>query len=49
MVKATTKETRKAKQKEKKEKWTNKAIDCLVVEEWVTKCAIERHEKVALL
>jgi hypothetical protein len=31
------------------EKKTNKVVDCLVVEKLVTKCAIERHAKVALL
>jgi len=49
MAKTTVEETRKTKHKEKEEKGTNKVIDCLVVEEWVAKCAIERHARVALL
>jgi hypothetical protein len=49
MAKTTVEETRKTKHKEKEEKGTNKVVDCLVVEEWVAKCAIERHARVALL
>lgn len=47
MAKATIKKTRKTNHKEKEEKKTNKVVDCLVVEEWVTMCAIERHARVA--
>lgn len=47
MAKATINKTRKTNHKEKEEKKTNKVVDCLVVEEWVTMCAIERHARVA--